>query len=353
MGQLLLRRSTAALGVAALCAALLPVTTDSVAPHAPALQPSAVTAPADRADTLTAARRAASVTQGRWLRERIPSPRDVDWFPFQVAEGGRHLVTLGGLPADYALSLHDGRGTQLGRSQRRGRGFEELFRKLAPGRYFAQVASPRGASSSRTYALKIRRLPDTIHVLSQRVWRDPHPGAPLKVEGELYNGTSRWQNVQLAVSYLDSNGTVVARERYPKSPLVWGSIAPARRVLFSLTRFNVPRSAVAARVELAEPTGPGAPESQPRLVVRDVQADRHPRGAVVYSARIHNAGANDVRGVTLFGIRYDAYGRYYDFQWTSGKTIPAGQARRFELPTMAPVPARYRLVLRTGHGQPG
>ena len=96
-----------------------------------------------------------------------------------MEKGGRHLVTLGGLPADYALSLHDARGTQLGRSQHRGRGFEELFRRLAPGRYYARVESAGGASSDRTYALKIRRLRDTVHVLSQRVWRDAHADAPL------------------------------------------------------------------------------------------------------------------------------------------------------------------------------
>ena len=62
-------------------------------------------------------------SKNTWLSGTIATVKDVDWYRFRIKTGKRVLLTLGGLPADYDLSLYGGCSTLIASSQRSDREF--------------------------------------------------------------------------------------------------------------------------------------------------------------------------------------------------------------------------------------
>jgi hypothetical protein len=99
----------------------------------------------DRPNSLAGAGGTAPLANGGWFRERIHTLTDEDWYRFDVPKPTQVVVTLGGLPADYSLSVFDAAGRRKGGSNFRGRAFERVvFNATGTG---AATTRPRATPS--------------------------------------------------------------------------------------------------------------------------------------------------------------------------------------------------------------
>ena len=128
--------------------------------------------PPDRPNTLAGARTATPVANATWVRERIATSTDQDWYRFDVPRAGQVMANLGGLPANYSLDVYDATGARIGGSNASGRQFERvLWKAPAAGTYFARVDSAGAYSTAKTYALRFDVLRNGLAVLTQTAFR--------------------------------------------------------------------------------------------------------------------------------------------------------------------------------------
>ena len=155
--------------------------------------PSAI---ADAPNTCSAAQ--ANRQQGVWLSDGIASSSDVDWFRFTTTSEHYALVTLGALSANLSLTLYDHACHKITSSDHGGRRYEEIYRDLPAGRYYARVAGDSGATS--TYQLRFRPLRTGTFVLSSHAWNS---GSQLNLAGEVLNnqGVARFVHLVQATFY--------------------------------------------------------------------------------------------------------------------------------------------------------
>jgi hypothetical protein len=124
-----------------------------------------------------------------WLVDAIEPAGDVDWYRFTTTSSRYALITVGKLAANYRLDVYAScSGSPVASSNRSGKQYEELYKKLAAGTYFVKVSGVSGAHSPTTYQVRFRSLPDAVMVLSYRTWIDT---GKLFIAGELLNGTSQ------------------------------------------------------------------------------------------------------------------------------------------------------------------
>src|SRR5215217_6971671 len=117
-------------------------------------------AAADRPNSLAAATKTASLANFTWVREKIATSTDEDWYRYDVPAPMQMMATLGGLPANYSLSVYDSAGRLIGTSNQSGVGYERvLWTARAKGTYYARVDSAGGYSASKEYSIRFKQLP--------------------------------------------------------------------------------------------------------------------------------------------------------------------------------------------------
>jgi hypothetical protein len=289
------------------------------------LLPGVAAAAGDRPDTLAQARQTAASPNGTWLRERLSSAADRDWFKFSVPQNQRALVTLGHLPANYSLAVFDAAGHKVGVSDRNGRKFEQLYLRLAAGDNFVRVA-PSGDSvaKDKNYRLQLRPLPDAVVYAEQK---GSLTNQGFEVRGELLNNTGHRVNVQrLRVTFLDSSGDKVGTTDEGIRP---GPVGVHARVEFEIERsaVNVPADAARYRLSVAAVNTDDPVQRGVRMTPDPV--DQVSPGLRVYSGTVKNTSNHTITNIYPTVIEYDSLGRANAIGYGLVKTLAPGQSKHY------------------------
>src|SRR5690242_19211720 len=135
------------------------LTTAAPAGAEPARTGAVVGASAAPAHSLRAARTHAVVKRNSWRRDVLVRKSQQNWYRLNLTSRSYVYSLLGSLPANYNLRLYDDAGEVLGKSHRKGLRPETVGRSLDPGTYYLRVASTKGSSRSKKYALLVRVVP--------------------------------------------------------------------------------------------------------------------------------------------------------------------------------------------------
>ena len=164
----------------------------------------------DAPNTCAGAKAAAVRGQGVWQQEQIFRGGDVDWFKFHKGSTGHALVTLGAMPANYNLTIHNASCQQIA-SAKDAPGFEQIYRNLTPGTYFARVAGASNAANSVTrYSLRFESLPGGVFVLNAARWT---AGGQMNIAGVVLNNTfDRRRMVRITVRFHNASNGVIGSD---------------------------------------------------------------------------------------------------------------------------------------------
>ena len=298
--------------------------------------------PADRPDTLAGARTATPVANARWVRERIASSTDQDWYRFDVPRAGQVMASLGGLPANYSLDVYDDTGRRVGGSNVSGRQFERvLWKAPAAGTYFARVDSAGAFDTSKTYALRFDVLRKGLAVLTTTAFRMTNRHA--SVTAEIRNTSSQWLRIQFVYLDLrDANGNLI----YTDGAALTNVVLPPNGVShFTTASVNeVPATFKSARVRPVWATEPAG--TNPKLTVHPASTGSGPR----FTGSVSTTSTTVVREASLYVNYYDAYGRLIltgAFVVGEKGAIPPGGSGQYDARmTLAPFyPAPNRVTL--------
>lgn len=262
-----------------------------------------------------------------WLTDEITNASDVDWFRFALASPKRVLVTLGQLPANYRLDLYSDCATKLASSNRSGRQFEEILRKLPAGTYHVKASSAAGASSGSNYRLKFRPLASGVILLSTKAWTI-EGGTKLVVVGELFNNTADTRqfakieirffdgaNQQLGPTYIGYSHIALMEPR-TRSPVGGGyAPIPAGYDHYSLR------------------AGQGSPTSEQPvgdLVVNAGAPWTTDWGARHYPGTLTNSNAFALTSSQVVLTLYDKLGKVVNVDFTYPGAVPAGGTVEFD-----------------------
>ena len=144
-----------------------------------------MTGQADRSNTCTGSP-AAVVPSGDWLSGKFGSANDIDWYRFKLTTTTRVRLVLGDLATPGRMTLYSGCSKALEVSDFGGLTPEMIIRRLPPGSYAVRLAGS-GASDTPNYSFRMKRMPNTVHVMSSRTRID---GSALRIVGEVYNNTT-------------------------------------------------------------------------------------------------------------------------------------------------------------------
>jgi len=115
------------------------------------------------------------------------------------------LVTLGGLSADLSLGLYDSSCHLIASSVHGGKRYEEIYRSLSTGTYYARVTGVSGAVSP--FDVRFRVLLNAMTVVSSRVTVS---GGSALIIGEVLNNTNApIESVEVGAILYDASGRVV------------------------------------------------------------------------------------------------------------------------------------------------
>jgi hypothetical protein len=173
----------------------------------------------DAPNLCSGARALAPRRTGIWHQEQIFRAGDVDWFKFHKSSSGRAIITLGAQPANYRLTIHNS-NCGLIATAADAPGFEQIYRDLPAGTYFARVA---GASSTvrsvSRYSLKFRILQPGVLVLSATRWSQ---NGQLTVAGVVLNNTlSRRNLVKITARYYNASNSLIGSDSaYAMLPII-------------------------------------------------------------------------------------------------------------------------------------
>jgi glucose/arabinose dehydrogenase len=182
--------------------------------------------------------------QGKWLKEKLSSGSDVDWYRFKLSEKGWVRIVLGALPRNYRLDLYSACGTRLASSDRSGKEFEEIYRQLAAGTYRVRVKSSTGkVDPQQDYALRFQRLGAGLRLLSSTSWLQ---SGTLHIHGEVLNNRGYSQRlVRVEATFYDAAGAVLGKQaaythvdvlrRRTRSPFAISAAAPKGYARYSLS----------------------------------------------------------------------------------------------------------------------
>jgi hypothetical protein len=319
-------------------------------------RPDVVSSSAAPAHSLRAARTHAVVKRNSWRRDVLVRKSQQNWYRLNLTSRSYVYSLLGSLPANYNLRLYDAAGKVLRKSNRKGMRPETVGRILGPGTYFLRVASTKGSSRNKKYALLVRVVPggSRLGILTARV---DNSGL---VVGDLVN-TSKQTLVagHMDVSFYGSNGKLLRRYRDNFNHL-WISVAPGHRAPFHAATIDVPDSVLkkTTRVSVVPLVSVLPTRSAAKLSVSKVKRKNvHHSGwtDVKVTGRINNKGSravpsatavlevHDKRGV-LIGLEEDehrvpahAHRKFTmaHFSWTAN---PATSVRVFEMTGTLPDP---------------
>ena len=283
------------------------------------------------AHSLDAARTHTPLPPNAWQNDVLARSSQKNWYRLELTSRSYVYALLGSLPANYNLRLYDEAGTVLSKSDRASLRPEKVARTLDPGTYFLRVASTRGSSPRRKYAVLARVVPTsaTVGVLTARV---DNSGL---VVGELVNvSTSPLAVAHVAVSFYGPKGKLL--RRYGNSGVVnrlWIPMAPGSRAPFTAITSNVPQSVLkkTTRVVVVPrwsvmPTAPAA-----KLRVSHVKrTNRHHPGwtEVNVTGRFHNSSSRAVPEATAVVEVHDTRGVVIGLEQDS-RRVPGHATRTF------------------------
>ena len=216
-----------------------------------------LTGTTDRSNTCTGSP-AAVVPSGDWLSGKFGSANDVDWYRFKLTATTRVRLVLGDLATPGRMTLYSGCSKALEVSDFGGLTPEMIIRRLPAGSYAVRL-SGSGGTDTPNYSFRMKRMPNTVHVMSSRTRVD---GSTLRIVGEVYNNTTRWVGPV----------TVTARLYNASGKLLGDADRPDPAVLHPTARTG----AVQHRRLAAGRLPPQLPE---RDRATDVEGARHPDDA--------------------------------------------------------------------------
>jgi glucose/arabinose dehydrogenase len=266
-----------------------------------ALTPTTVTATytatgtTDRADSCASS--PGPVTPpGTWLSGKFGKTNDVDWYRFKLTATTRVWLVLGDLTAGGRMSLYSGCSKVLTVSDNGGNAPELIIQSLPAGSYAVRL-SGNGTSASPSYAFMMKKMPNTVHVLTAHAKTD---GTVFRLVGEVYNNTSRSVGpVTVTARLYDSHGKLLAT-RSAKTLLT--AVPSHGRVPFSIDGSRVPGFARASYSVSAPATSRlGAPTITVKSNALNSAGKRVVSGTVrnPYSTTITSFGV----AVTLYDAR--------------------------------------------------
>jgi hypothetical protein len=279
--------------------------------------PAASAGTGDRPDSLNAAKQAGVAPSDKWLRERLGSASDEDWFHFSMPSAGRALVTLGHLPRNYDLALYAGDGSRLGLARHSGRRFEQLYKPLPAGDVFARVTARSDVKPNARYALKFRPLDNDMVFAEQRNVGDT---AGYDIKGELLNNTAQWRDVQaIHVTWTNSSGSSVGSQDVGIIP---GPVAPRKRVQFSIEQTNPPAGTTGYRLSVTTRT---TTRRTPQNLLMTPGTHKQTTTQRIYHGTITNTTSSTVRGLYPTVIEYDSLGRAIAFGFDKINSLDPGE----------------------------
>lgn len=172
------------------------------------------------------------LTANTWVSEPLyrEGGTDVDWYKFTVTTAGWQLLTLGNLPADYALELWSSCSAVYRSSNRSGLWFEDIYVYLEARTWYVRVTTGAGAYSQTPYQLRWKPLAGTVQVLSSATWLDS--SNKLHFAGEVLNNTSsRRTGIMVRASMYSSSNVYLGQL---SGPLLRVAMHARRRAPFHI-----------------------------------------------------------------------------------------------------------------------
>jgi hypothetical protein len=332
------------------------LTTAAPAGAEPTRAEGVVSAAAAPAHSLRAARTHAVVKRNSWQQDVLVRKSQQNWYRLKLTSRSYVYSLLGSLPANYNLRLYDETGKVLRKSNRKGLRPESVGRTLGPGTYYLRVASTKGSSRSKKYALLVRVVPggSRLGILTARV---DNSGL---VVGDLVNVSKQTLAAgHMDVSFYGANGKLLRRYRDNFNHL-WTPVAPGHRAPFHAATIDVPKSVLkkTTRVSVVPLISVLPTRSAAKLSVSRIKRKNVHHGSwtdVKVTGRINNKGSravsvatavfeiHDKRGV-LIGLEEDEHGvpahshRKFAMNYFSWTANPATSVKVFETTGTLPDP---------------
>ena len=269
-----------------------------------------LTSTSDRPDTCTGSP-AAVVPSGDWLTGKFGSANDVDWYRFKLTATTRVRLVLGDLATPGRMTLYSGCSKALDVSDFGGLTPEMIIARLPAGSYAVRL-SGSGGTDTPNYSFRMKRMPNTAHVMSARTRVD---GSTLRIVGEVYNNTTRWVGpVTVTARLYNASGKVLAT-RTDRTLLSY--IPPRGRVPFSIDG-SVPAGYHHNSLSVtARPTSKAL--GTPTTTITSVAVDAN--GRHVVSGTVRNPYSKTVTTLRVATTLYDARSGVLDVrQGSVGKT---------------------------------
>jgi hypothetical protein len=305
----------------------------------------AASAAADRPNSLAGASATAPVANGAYAKDTIGTAADEDWFRFDVPYATKVMATLGNLPANYSLSIHDSTGRLLRTSNRSGVTFENvLWTAPAKGTYYARVDAAGGYNPAEQYALRFRLIPKGLVVFSQ--YASLQSNGHVSIMADIVNTTSGWRKLQsVTVVLRDKDGKTLGYDLTSLSNIV----LPPGGVSKINSATVVPAPAGFAKV-LLKPAWVDAPaRTEPKLSVHQTGSGKDATGLPTYQGRVSTTSPTPVENAVIEVSDYDTYGNVRLTQGFVLPTIPANGSVNYDVtqnwaPFYAPNPNRVAIM---------
>jgi hypothetical protein len=290
---------------------------------------SAAEAATDRPNTLAGARSTAPIANNAWVREKLGTPTDQDWYRFDVSRAGQVMATLGTLPANYSLAIYDSAGRLVRSSNHSGVGFERVIWTAARGTYFARVDSAGAYHTKKTYALRIRTLPNGLSVLSQYAFTMTN--GHVSIMAEIRNTTSGWRRISnVFVDLQDKDGRTLATDLTSLSNITLppGGVSQIN----SASVVPAPAGFAKVRIRPASITVPAA-DANPKFTVHPTSSGKDATGLPRYRGYISTTSPTTVTDVGIYVAYYDTYGniRLTSHYGPQNGTVPARGSSPYDI----------------------
>jgi hypothetical protein len=279
----------------------------------------------DRPNTFLEARDSASLAHGAWVKERLSSAGDQDWFRYAVPAAAKVNVVVGGLPENYTLEVYDTIGTKIATSTHGGTQFERVLVNARAGSLYARVVSGAGRyDPNRDYLVQFRTLPKALVVNSAFATR--RADGRLDVVADIYNNAGVFVRMPtVRVEFLDAAKRVVGRD------------------LLALTIMDIPpngSSKVVSPTIVRTPAGyagirvtpewsPGPVFTPAKLTVSGLRTSVAANGVPTYTGTVTTSSTTVVDNAVLDVSQYDAFGRLRAQSYWMVDPVVAGSPKPF------------------------
>jgi hypothetical protein len=221
------------------------------------------------------------------------------------------LLTLGGEPAPYRLTLYDGSGRPIAVSDRGASQFEDILRWLRPGEYFAAVSVHALPSQGHRYRVLLRRVPAAVAIL------DAHRvivNGLFTITGQLVNNSGRWRSYPKVTAHVGGASYTALAEAT--------ALGPGERTGF---RIVAPLPASAYRLVVSAGT---LPAPVPRATVSADEPYEVAGRQVRYAGQVSGPTAGTVH---IHVLRYNRIGALVDMGHAIVTVVPGQGPAHYEI----------------------